>query len=1086
MKYAIGLDCGITSVGYAVMELDKNDEPFRIIRLGSRIFDKAENPKDGSSLALPRRTARGARRRIRRHQHRRDRIRYLLTDEKVLTQDELDGLFCGKLQDIYELRCRALDQSVSNTEFARILIHIAQRRGFKSNRKSDKTDKEAGQLLSAVSENQIRMENKQYRTVGEMFFKDESYAECKRNKSESYKATVSRAMIEDEIHKIFAAQRKFGNGFANEEIEARYTDIALSQRPFDLGPGEGSPYAGNQIERMIGACTLIDGEKRAAKASYSFQVFSLWQNINHIRLLEESGNSRPLSDEERRAIFDLCLESSSVTYGKIRKHLDLSENILFNLSYGDKNPSEVEDKTKFDYLKYYHQIRKTLDKLKKGTIHSLSVATINAIGYVFTVYKNDADIEKYLFENGVEKDAAQVLLENLGSFSKFGHISVKACDALIPYLEQGLTYDKACESAGFDFKAHSADERTLLLPSSAEELEEITNPVVRRAVSQTIKVVNAIIREQGKSPAYLNVELARDLSKTFKERNEISKKNENNREINNAVVARLTNEFHIVNPTGQDIVKLKLYEDQNGVDPYTQKPFVLNRLFDVGYTDVDHIVPYSISFDDSYNNKVLTFSSENRRKGNQLPLAYMSKEEGNRFKVYVNSSIRNFEKRKNLLKEKIDDEEGFKTRNLNDTKYLSRVLYNYINDHLLFDEYKERKKHVRTVNGAATGYMRKRWGIAKIREDGDLHHAVDAAVIACFTDGMIRRISEYSKYHELRYSDSESGSYVVDANGEVIYQFPFPYPEFRKELEIRVGADPQRLLRDNRLPNYADVDVSNIKPCFVSRMPQHKVTGAAHKDTIRSGKIPGCVISKVPLSSLKLKDGEIADYYNPESDTLLYAALKNRLIEFDGKGDKAFPQGFEFHKPKTDGSDGPVVKKVKICEKSTLNVAARGEKGVADNGSMVRIDVFKVLGEDKGYYFVPIYVADTVKPELPNKACVAGKPYESWKEMNDGDFVFSLYPNDLIYVSSKNGIKLSVKQKESTLPEKCVVKESYFYWKGADISTASITVENHDCSYVSKGLGFKTLSNVEKYVVDPLGNLSKVEKEPRVGFKREG
>lgn len=86
-----------------------------------------------------------------------------------------------------------------------------------------------------------------------MLFKDERYAKHKRNKGEAYLNTVSRDMIEAEIHAVFASQRNFGMPFANEKIENEYTDIALSQRPFDLGPGEGpenckSPYAGKQIK----------------------------------------------------------------------------------------------------------------------------------------------------------------------------------------------------------------------------------------------------------------------------------------------------------------------------------------------------------------------------------------------------------------------------------------------------------------------------------------------------------------------------------------------------------------------------------------------------------------------------------------------------------------------------------------------------------------------------------------------------------------------------------------------------------------------------------------------------------------------
>ena len=1085
MKYSIGIDCGIASVGYAVMELNPNDEPCRIIRLGSRVFDKAENPKDGSSLAAPRREARGTRRRIRRHQHRLERIRFLLINENILTEDELEGLFVGQLEDIYQLRYKALDNSVSNKEFARILIHIAQRRGFKSNRKSDANDKEAGQLLTAVSENQIRMDSNNYRTVGEMFYKDSSYKECKRNKADSYKATVSRAMIENEIHLIFEAQRGFKNVFANEDIEKKYTDIVLSQRPFDLGPGEGSPYAGNQIEKMIGNCTFLDGEKRAAKATYSFQLFTLWQNINHIRLATVSGDVYMLSDADRKIIFDLCHKSPNVTYEKIRKALSISSDYYFNaLSYGNNNASEVEKKAKFEYLKCYHQIRKALDKLKKNYISSLSVDELDAIGYAFTVYKNDTDLLDYMEEKGIERAVADILIENISSFSKFGHISVKACNMLIPYLEKGMTYDKACENAGIDFKGHGVEEKKMLLPAVAPELEEITNPVVKRAVSQTIKVVNAIIREQGHSPAYINIELARELSKNFKERNEINKKNQDNRAANEKIIARLENDFHISYPSGMDIVKLKLYDEQNGIDPYTQKPFEINRLFEDGYTDVDHIIPYSISFDDSYNNKVLTFSSENRQKGNRLPLRYLNGKAHNDFKVWVNSAYRNISKRKNLLKEKIDDDKAFKSRNLNDTKYLSRVLYNYFNDNMVFEDYKNRKKHVRTVNGAVTGYMRKRWGIVKIREDGDLHHAVDAAVIACVTDGMIQRVTDYSKYKEVRYSDSADGSVVVNSEGEVIDAFPLPYPNFRKELEIRTLNDPQRVLKQQPLSNYTPLDLLSVKPCFVSRMPRHKVTGAAHQDTIRSGKEHGYVVSKVSLSKLTLdKDGEIKNYYNPDSDRLLYSALLERLIEFGGDGSKAFPEGFDFHKPKSDGSEGPVVKKVKLIEKSTLNVKARGEKGVADNGSMVRIDVFFVEGD--GYYFVPVYVADTVKPKLPNKACVHSKPYDEWKEMQEENFIFSLYPNDLIKVKSKKDMKMSVNLKGSTLAPSILVNDAFLYFVKAGISTASLTVENHDGSYVINSLGIKSLLSIEKYTVDPLGNLSAVKSEKRMPFNEE-
>lgn len=1089
MKYAIGLDCGISSVGYAVMALDLKDEPCRIIKLSSRIFNAAENPKDGSSLALPRRKARGGRRRTRRHRHRIERIKHLMLKSGLLNESELSTLFSGQLSDIYMLRTKALDEKVTNAEFARILINLAERRGFKSNRKSEAIDKETGRLLTEVSENEALMQKSGWRTVGEMLYKDEKFAKYKRNKGENYTNTVSRKMIESEAEQIFSAQRRLGNAFATEENEQLYLDILLSQRPFDVGPGAGnanspSPYAGDQIFKMIGNCTLFPKEKRAAKATYSFQMFNLWQNINHITLSDGSGNKTTLTDDERKKIYRLCRNTANVTYKRIRKELEIGEEYTFNsISYGSKDTEEVESKAKFNYLNAYHDIRKALDKYEKNYIEKLTPDELDSIGTIFTIYKSDDKIIENLKNAGIDEALYDPLLD-LKGFSKHGHISIKACKELLPYLQEGMTYDKACAAAGIDFKAHSKSEKGALLPANADELDDITNPVVRRSVSQTIKVINSIIREMGSSPVYINIELARDLSKSKSERNEIEAQNKTNRAENERVKERIINEFGIRYPTGQDIVKFKLRLEQDGICPYSQKPIKAEMLFSDGYVDIDHIIPYSISFDDSYNNKVLVFSAENRRKGNKLPLEYLSGKARDNFIVWVENNVKRFAKKRNLLKEKVSEADlsGFRDRNLNDTRYLNRVLMNFITDHLEFAPYSERRKrHVMSVNGRATDYMRKRWGIAKIRENGDLHHAADAAVIACVTQSNINKISLYSQQKETKYTEpGENGSAAFNINtGEVKDVFPLPYPEFRKELEYRLSDDPRRYLRMDPLGNYTSKEIEATKPAFVSRMVNRKVTGAAHEDTIRSGKEKGYKISKVPLSKLKLKKGEIENYYNPEDDRLLYEALKARLEEFGGDGAKAFPAGFEFHKPKADGSDGPAVKKVKIKEKTSSWVNA--QDGIADNGRMVRIDVFHV--ENDGYYFVPIYVADTVKPELPNLACVAGdKP---WKPMDDRDFCFSLYANDLIKITAKKDMKLSLKFKESTLPKEKYGNEMLLYYVKAGISTASITVENHDGSYIISSLGIKTLNRIEKYTVDTIGNIHMVHHEKRMRFNKK-
>lgn len=1079
-SYGIGLDIGISSVGWAVVALDKDESPFGIINMGSRVFDVAENPKNGASLALPRRTARSMRRRLRRHRHRNERIREMIVSRGILSEAELERLFDGRLEDIYALRVRALDERVSAAEFARILIHISQRRGFRSNRKSG-TSKEDGELLSAVSENAELMKSEGYRTVGELFLKCGKYSEYKRNKGGKYIATVGRDMVADEVKMIFAAQRSFGAPFAAAGIEEEYLEILLSQRSFDEGPGSG-PYAGSQIERMIGACTLEKNEKRAAKASYSFEYFNLLTHVNSIRIAD-GGESAPLSGEQRKQLIELAHKTEALDFSKIRKALALGPGKTFNLVYyrpGEEQEA-AEKKQKFSYLKAYHEMRRGFDKISKGHISGMSREKLNAIGYALTVYKTEKKIREALGDIGLtpeELDAAA----SLGNFSGFGNLSVKACEKLIPHLEAGLRYDEACTAAGYDFRAHGSENRQKLLHLTEEALEPVTSPVVRRAVSQTVKVINAIIRDRGCSPTFINVELAREMSKDINERNRLKKEMDDNARRNERAMDQIK-EFGVSHPTGQDLLKYLLWQEQDGRCAYSLSPIPVSRLFEDGYCEIDHIIPYSLSFDDSRKNKVLVLSRENQIKGNRLPLQYMTGEQRDNFVVWVNASVRNIKKRNNLLKESFTAEEAekFRERNLQDTKTMSRFILNYLNDNLEFAPSQRRKKRVTAVNGIITSYLRKRWGINKVRANGDLHHAVDALVIACTTDGMIQRLSRYSELRECRYMHTPEASIAVDpATGEVISTFPYPWPKFRDELEGRLSSDPMKNLQGLGLPLYGREGVP-LRPLFVSRMPRRKVTGAAHLETIKSPAAlgEGLLVSKQPLTRLRLdKDGEIANYYMPQSDRLLYEALKAQLAKFGGSGERAFAE--PFRKPKSDGTPGPIVNKVKLCEKATLSVPVLDGKGAADNDSMVRIDVFFV--ENDGYYFVPVYVSDTIRSELPDRACVHSKPYSEWKRMDDRNFVFSLYPNDLIRVTGKKGLKLRLTNAESTLPPSYETKSEFLYYKGADISTASIIGISHDGAYKVKGLGIKTLVRLEKYTVDVLGNYSRVGKETRQGF----
>ncbi len=1106
MNYILGLDIGIASVGWAAIALDANDEPRKILDLNARIFKAAEQPKTGASLAAPRREARSSRRRTRRRRHRMERLRHLFAREGLITADEMKTLFSAPA-DVYRLRAEGLARRLEKEEWARVLYHIAKHRGFRSNRKAVASDADEGKVISAVKENAALL--KKYKSVGDMLFRDEKFQAAKRNKGGSYAFCVSRDMLLEEIGALFSAQRANGNPHASEDFEDAYRTIFASQRNFDDGPdiNSPSPYAGNQIEKMIGSCSLEPSEKRAPKASYSFMRFSLLQKLSHLRLKTTKGEERSLTAEEKDKVEDLAWRSASFSYAAIRKALSLPEEWRFTDLYyrWGKEPKEIEKK-KLPFTDAYHEIRKVLDKREKDRIKALSPDQLDAIGYIFTVFKNDVKIEAGLKAAGIdEEDTALLMASGRMKFRGFGHISARACRKLIPHLEKGLTYDKACIEAGYGDR-EAKGEKTTCLSGSLPEIQEIPNPVVRRAVSQTVKVINAVIRRYG-SPVAVNVELAREMGRSFKDRREIMKSMEDNNARNEKLKEELKG-YGVLHPTGQDIVKLRLYKEQSGICAYSLAVMPIGKvLTDPSYAEVDHILPYSRSFDDSYANKVLVLAKENRDKGNRTPMEYMENKPGRRhdFITWVKNSVKDYRKRENLLLEKFDEdrEAAWKERHLTDTQYISRLVANLLRDHLTFAPWLNgKKRHVMAVSGAVTSYMRKRLGIRKIREDGDLHHAVDAAVIATVPQGNIQKLTNDSKTIERAYIKNANGSYTDPETGEILKKadliqrmsarFPEPWPGFRQELEARVSDHPKEMISSLRLPAYAPEEIDALRAPFVSRMPTRKVHGAAHQETVFSPRHidQGLILKKVFLESLKLnktKDA-IEDYYEPESDRLLHEALLRRLKDFGGDGKKAFAA--PFYKPKANGEPGPLVKKVKIAKKITLSVPVHQGRGLAandNNGGMVRVDIFYTPeGKGQGYYLVPVYTSDVVRAALPMRGAVAHKPYDKWKEMKPEEFLFSLYPNDLVYIKSRKAFKgkLSDKQaKNSTLPAEKEETENFFYYKGCDIDSASISVVAIDGVYSFRGFPFKTLLQLEKWTVGVLGDeLHPIRREVRQGF----
>lgn len=449
-------------------------------------------------------------------------------------------------------------------------------------------------------------------------------------------------MVESEAHTLFAAQRQHGNTFASKELEGRYCKIFLSQRNFDAGPGGDSPF--RQGDRR-GFCTFEREEPRAFKACYTFEYFKLLQDLNHIRILSPNRSSRPLTADERERLTALVMKSASLHYGQLRKELGLGEDERFNIvRYREETAEDAEKKMKFQEMQSYHKLRKALDTIQKGHITALSHDLLDEIGTVLSLYKSDDRRREQLVKLGLEDAEIQALLPL--SFSKTGNLSLTAMKKLIPHLKQGVNYDEAARAVYGDHRGRTGAVRkkTLSYGALREEgvLDEITNPVVLRAVSQTCKVINAVARRYG-SPQAVHIELAREMSRNFQDRQKMDKQYQENRAANDRAMAQIE-EIKGGRATGQDLVKWKLFREQNEVCLYSGVKLDSARLFEPGYVDVDHIVPYSLCFDDGYRNKALVLASKNRQKGNRLPMEYMAgdPEKKERFTTLVETTVRDY------------------------------------------------------------------------------------------------------------------------------------------------------------------------------------------------------------------------------------------------------------------------------------------------------------------------------------------------------------------------------------------------------------------------------------------------------------
>ena len=1093
-KYSLGLDIGTSSVGWAVLDLDKE----RIHDLGVRIFERPEDPQNGDSLAKPRRDARSARRRLKRRRQRLNHLKQFFIDQNILTKNQVEEVLdyrsdFNKL-DVYALRAKALTEELSPEELIKVLYQIAKRRGFKSNRKVvEESDKEGGRVTSALKTNEKFLADNNYTTVGEALSRDEKFALHKRNKRDDYTNSFARDDFLCELEAIIKTQRNYAlenvpEPAINELIygidDGQVTNVSaiMYQRPF---------MTKELIEKMVGKCTFEDGEKRAPKASYSFEVFRLASDLSHLVFIPRDASKRQakrenlevrLSPEQISKVIELAKSQKNLTYKKVRSTAGISEDYVPKDVRGKKKDGdEFGEENAFGGLKAYNDIRSALKDLPEDWAKIDNESAINQIAYILTTQKADEGIRDELNLLPISNKAKEAIVKiKPTNFKTFGHLSIKALQKITPHILEGMTYDKACEAAGYDFKKQSAS------------LEQITNPVVKRAITQTLKVVRAIERKYGE-PYFIKVETARDLAKNFKDRNAIKKENEENQGYNEDVKSIITDGYEASPKTkggkqllnhlkelnvrlnknadfnGQQIIKVKLYREQQGKCLYSGNPIDFETMLrDDNAYQVDHIVPFSRSNNDGITNKVLVFTEENQKKADRTPFEYFGTDEQRweKFVALVETTYKTrdvktsdkatnainykyngyaMKKKQNLLLQDYKND-SWNVRALNDTRYITRFIQNYLRQNVDFAEGEE-KQRIIAPNGTTTAYLRKRWGLAKDRTEDVLHHAKDAAVVAAIDQKIVYQANLFSKEQEmrlyldnaktidekrqilLRSTDENTGEitnettftqaqkdlaqaeyFKLRSDTETKNRFPAPWPDFSKEVMKRtLNTDIATLQNELRgLDKYDEEFRLSIKPIFVSRMPRRKATAQAHKETVRSPKVKDGDQRTVRMPLNKIKRKDVENSVLKESDKWLYDKLLEKLDTHGDHPEKAFAEPIYKNDKKFDknGNQLSPVSTIKVYSTQPSGFYINKGKAFVNNGSMVRLDVYQKPNK-KGkieHFFVPVY-AHQVGKNKPTPTKILPAP----KGFTDIDETFvkvcSLYPNDYIRIYLKNEIR---------------------------------------------------------------------------------
>ena len=820
MRYRLALDLGSTSLGWAMLRLDADDKPCAVIKAGVRIFSDGRNPKDGSSLAVTRRDARAMRRRRDRLLKRKTRMTHSLIEHDFFPTDDAKRKELVTLNP-YALRAKGLDEALKPEEFARALFHINQRRGFKSNRKTDKKDNDSGALKTAISKLREAMKLENCRSVGEWLHKRDLVGSTVRARyrqekvlkedgktkiNKSYDLYIDRAMISDEFDALWANQASLNPTLFSEAARADLKDVLLHQRPLKpVKPGR---------------CTFMPDEERAPLALPSTQRFRMYQEVNNLRILREGLKEEPLTLKQRDDLIAALEQNSKRSFTQIKKLLGMGGAMQFN--FEDPKRQELKGNVTSAILSRAEHFGDTwfeFDEAKQDAI------VLQLVGE-----ENEAKLVRWLQEETGVDEARAEAIANTGLPEGYGSLCANALARILPESRREVvTYDKAVLAAGFEhhsnISAAATGEILMELPyygiplqrhvgfgtGAPEDRDErrygkIANPTVHIGLNQVRLVVNTLIKRYG-HPSQVIVELARDLKQSKDQRDEENKRQADNQRRNlrmRADIAKILNSS-TERVKAADIQKMILWEELS-FDPADRRcPYsgeqISAAMLLSDQVEIEHILPFSETLDDSLNNKTVALRKANRVKGNRTP--WQAKDdfeaqgwvyEGILNRAELMPKFKRYRFGEDGIQRWLKEDKGFLARALNDTRHMSRVAREYLSRICPQD--------TRAIPGRMTAMLRAKFalndvlGVDGLKNRNDhRHHAVDACVIGVTDQGLLQRFAQ------------ASASTREKQLNRLVENMPLPWESYREHVKRAID---------------------NIR---VSHKPDHGHEGAMHNDT---------------------------------------------------------------------------------------------------------------------------------------------------------------------------------------------------------------------------------------------------------------